>query len=438
MFKRKIEKPLFDYFNDKNAKIVIVDGARQIGKSFIIRESASNFFKNYIEIDLKSDYEGDQLFMNIKSIKAFYLLVGSLYGDRINNIDDTIIFLDEIQYYPQLITLLKDLKKDNKYRYIASGSLLGVTLKHIFIPMGSINEIKMYPMDFEEFLWANNVSVDSIDYLRNCFLNRKSIEESIHKLFLSLFKDYLLCGGLPDAVSEYVLRRNVLKMREVHNETFLYYKDDCSKYDLEHKLKISKVYDLLISNMTNKVKRVIFKKIENKEDSNLEKYEEEFDYLVASGVVNQTNAVSNPIFPLSESTSKNLVKLYYNDVGILTNLLYKHNINAVLDTDTNINLGSVYETVCAMELKAHGHDLFYFDSKKVGEVDFLINDYDNLTVLPIEIKSGKDQNNFRAIPKLVSKDGNYKMPFGYVFGNKNIVSVNDGLVILPIYLIMFI
>lgn len=438
MFKRKIETPLLDYYKDKNAKIVIVDGARQIGKSFIIRESASIFFKNYIEIDLKSDYEGDQLFTNIKSTKAFYLLIGSLYGDRINDIDDTIIFLDEIQYYPQLITLLKDLKKENKYRYIASGSLLGVTLKHIFIPMGSINEIKMYPMDFEEFLWANNVSLDSIDYLRNCFLNKESIEESIHKVFLSLFKDYLLCGGLPDAVSEYVLRRNVLKMREVHNETFSYYKDDCSKYDLEHKLKISKVYDLLISNMTNKVKRVIFKKIENKEDSNLEKYEEEFDYLVASGVVNQTYAISNPVFPLNESTSKNLVKLYYNDVGILTNLLYKHNINAILDSDSNVNLGSVYETVCAMELKAHGHDLFYFDSKKVGEVDFLINDYDNLTVLPIEIKSGKDQNNFRAIPKLVSKDGNYKMPFGYIFGNKNIVSINDDLVTLPIYLIMFI
>lgn len=437
MFKRKVEMILNDYYSNLNAKIIIIDGARQIGKSFIIRETASHFFANYIEIDLKSDYEGEQLFKNIRTTKSFYLLVGSLFGDKLNSIDDTIIFLDEIQYYPQLITLLKDLKKENRYRYIASGSLLGVTLKHIFIPMGSIDEVKMYPMDFEEFLWANNVGIEVIEYLRGCFKNKTMVQDAIHKQFLSLFKDYLICGGLPDAVIEYVINKNVFKTREVHSQTFNYYKDDCSRYDLEHKLKISKVYDLLISNMSNKVKRVMFKRIENKNDSNLEKYEEEFDYLVASGIANQTYAVSNPVFPLNESTSKNLVKLYYNDVGILTNLLYKNNIKAILENDKGINLGSVYETVCAMELIAHGHKLFYFDSKKVGEVDFLINDYDNLSVLPIEIKSGKDQNNFRAIPKLVSENGNYKIPYGYVFGNKNVFELKDNLIILPIYLIMF-
>ena len=186
---------------------------------------------------------------------------------------------------------------------------------------------------------------------------------------------------------------------------------------------------------TIKLGDFMFKRTEN---SNLEKYEDEFDYLLASGVVYSTKAVSNPKFPLDESTSKNLLKLYYNDVGILSNLLYRNNIKAILDNDSAVNLGSVYETVCAMELRAHGHKLFYFDSKKVGEVDFLINDYDNLNVLPIEIKSGNDQNNFRAIPKLVSDDGNYKLPTGYVFGNKNIFEEKNNLVIMPIYLIMFV
>lgn len=438
LFKRKVESVLNEYYSNSNDKIIVIDGARQIGKSYIIRKTASKHFSNYVEIDLKSDYEGEKLFENVKTTKSFYLLIGSLYGDRLNSLDDTIIFLDEIQFYPHLITMLKDLKKESRYRYIASGSLLGITLRHSFIPMGSINEIKMYPMDFEEFLWANNVSNEIIEYLSECFLKRSKVDEPIHRTILSLFKDYLICGGLPDAVIEYVINRNVMKMRTVHNQTFTYYKDDCSKYDLEHKLKIGKLYDLMISNMSNKVKRIIFKKIENKEDTNLEKYEEEFDYLCASGVANNTYAVSNPVFPLNESTSKNLVKLYYNDVGILTNLLYKNNILAILDADKGVNLGSVYETACAMELLAHGHNLFYFDSKKVGEVDFLINDYDNLSVLPIEIKSGKDQNNFRAIPKLVSKDGNYKLPFGYIFGNKNISEIKNGLVILPIYLIMFV
>lgn len=438
MFRRKIEQTLSDYYKDKDSTILVIGGARQIGKSFIIRETASSYFKNYVEIDLKSDFEGNQLFMDIKTTKAFYLLVGSLYGDKLNSIDDTIIFLDEIQYYPQLITLLKDLKKENRFRYIASGSLLGVTLKHIFIPMGSIDEVKMYPMDFEEFLWANNVKKDVIDYLHQCFLNNEQVEESIHRYILSLFKDYLICGGLPDPVKEYVLNRNVFRMRKTQSLIFEYYKDDCSKYDKEKQLKIAKVYQLLMSNMANKVKRIVFKKIENKDDSNLEKYEESFDYLVASGVVNQSYAVSNPVFPLNESIAKDLVKLYYNDVGLLTNLLYQNNINAILDNDKGINLGSVYETVCAMELTAHGHKLFYFDSKKVGEVDFLINDYNSLNVIPLEIKSGKDQNNFRAIPKLVNPDGNYKLHHGYVFGNKNLFKKENNLITLPIYMIMFI
>ena len=150
------------------------------------------------------------------------------------------------------------------------------------------------------------------------------------------------------------------------------------------------------------------KQIENKEDANLKKYEDEFDYLINSGCALGVKAISNPTFPLIESSSKNLIKLYFNDIGILTNILYKNNINAILN-DTGLNLGSVYETFAAMELIAHGHELYYFDSKKVGEVDFLLNDYDNLSVLPIEIKSSKTSYEFRAIPKLVDKNNNYKL-----------------------------
>lgn len=437
MFKRKIESELYKYYEAKNnAKILIVYGARQIGKSYIIRETAKASFKNYAEIDLKDDFETEKRFANIKTTKDFYLLVGSMFAG-LNNSEDTIIFLDEIQYYPHLMTMLKPLCKENKYRYIVSGSLLGITLRHSFIPMGSITEKRMFPMDFEEFLWANNYGKDVISYLKDCFSNLKSINESIHQITLRLFQDYLLSGGLPDAVIQYVNNRNVSEMRRVHSEIYGFYNDDCSKYDKEHKLKIKRIYNLLSSNMANKVKRIQFKKIEDKDDSNLEKYEDEFDYLFDSGISLPSRAVSNPVFPLTESRSKNLLKVYYNDVGILTNILYRNNIDAVLNKDKGINLGSVYETAAAMELIAHGHELYYFDSKKVGEVDFLINDYDNLFILPIEIKSGKNQTNFRAIPKLVDPNGNYKIPFGFVFGNKNIVKKENNLITLPIYLIMF-
>ncbi len=438
MFNRKIETLLNDYYRDDNGRILVIDGARQIGKSYIIRETASKSFPHYIEIDLKTDYEGVALFANAKTTKAFYLLLGSLYGGKLGAKQDTLIFLDEIQYYPHLITMLKELRKEDRYRYIASESLLGITMKHIFIPMGSIDEVRMYPMDFEEFLWANNVSREVIGYLRECFEKQEKVEEALHERILSLFKDYLIAGGLPDAVTEYVINRNVMRTRNVQTQTFNYYKEDCAKYDAEHKLRIARIYDLLVSNMQNKVKRLQYKKIENVSDANLAKYEDEVEYLLASGVANVARAISNPHFPLNESIAKNLVKLYYNDVGILTNLLYKNNISAILDADAGINLGFVYETACAMELASHGHALYYFDSKKAGEVDFLINDYASLAVLPLEIKSGNDQNNFRAIPKLVAPDGAYKLKRGYVFGNKNVSIAKGNLVALPIYSIMFV
>ena len=435
MFYRKIEKRLYEYYENYNDRILIVTGARQIGKSFIIRETAKNSFKHYIEINMQEDKNGDKLFYNIKTTRDFYLQVSALYGNDLNDSRDTIIFIDEIQVYPNLISLLKPLKKENKYRYIASGSLLGIAMKHEFIPMGSIEEIKMYPLDFEEFLLASGINSSIIQYLKECYESLSIVQDSIHKMILRKFKEYLICGGLPDAIKEF-LNTNIARTRNVQNDIYSYYKDDASKYDEEHKLKIRTIYDYLPSYMENKVKRVKFKEIENTRNANLLKYQDEFEYLINSGISLGVKAISNPVYPLVESSCKNLIKLYYNDVGILSNILYRNNINAILDKDFNINLGSVYETACAMELLAHGHDLFYFDSKKVGEVDFLINDYDNLTILPIEIKSGNDQNNFRAIPKLVKEPYNLKR--GMVFGNENRAEIKSDLITLPIYMIMFV
>ena len=431
---RKIESILNQYYDNTNDNILIITGARQIGKSYIIRETAYKKFKYYNEINLRDDFDGDKIFSSIKTTRDFYLILSSLYGNKLGNVNDTIIFLDEIQVYPNLITLLKALKKDNKYRYIASGSLLGITLKHQFIPMGSIQEVKMYPMDFEEFLIASNVGSDTINYLKECYENRVNVANTIHNIILRKFKEYLICGGLPQAILEF-LNDNIYKTRKIQNSIYNYYKDDATQYDNEHNLKIRTIYDFLPSYMENKVKRIRYNQIEGKKER-FEKYEDEFDYLINSGISLQVKAISNPKFPLVESSSKNLIKLYYNDVGILSNILYSDNINAILNQDYGINLGSVYETACAMELISHGHSLFYFDSKKVGEVDFLLNDYDNLSIIPIEIKSGNDQNNFRAIPKLVKEP--YNLNKGYIFGNENIIKEENNLITFPIYMIMFV
>lgn len=440
MFRRKIESVINQYFVGNKEKILVIDGARQVGKSYIVRELGKAHFKNYVEINLKDDNEGNGNFSKEKTstIESFYLHLSSLHGDRLGDKNDTLIFLDEIQVYPHLLTMLKALKKDDRFTYIVSGSLLGVTLKHAFIPMGSIDEVRMYPLDFEEFCFASHVGKEVIDYLRGCYKELRPVEEGVHETMLRRFKEYLLCGGLPDAVKEFVINKNVMAMRKVHELTQSYYKDDCVQYDNEHALKIARIYSMLPSYMENKVKRIVANKIAHREKDTFVTYQDEFDYLISSGLVLPTKAVSDPRFPLLESSSKNLMKLYYNDVGLLTNILYKNNIDAVLSVDKGVNLGSVYETAAAMELAAHSHDFFYFDSKKTGEVDFLINDYDASSVLPIEIKSGDDQYNFRALPKLVDPVGRYCLKKGYVLGNKNIVRKEGNIVTLPIYMIMFI
>jgi len=435
MFKRKIENKLFEYYNDTNARILILTGARQIGKTFIIRQTAKRFFNHYIEINLNEDSFGQRYYENVNSVQSFYMQLSAQFGNNLGTKDDTIIFLDEIQTYPHLLTLLKYLKEDGRYRIIASGSLLGITLKHVFIPTGYIEEVRMFPMDFEEFLWAAGTGNEVIEYLKDCFNNIKPIEENIHKVMLNRFKEYLICGGLPDAVEKFLIDQNIAYTRNVQNQIYEFYKDDATRYEINNRLKIRSIYDSLPSYLENKVKRINFTKIENKRNSNLEKYHDEFEYLISSDCTIPVRAVANPKFPLLESSSKNLIKLYFNDIGLLTNVLYKNNINALLYNDKHINLGSVYETVCAIELKAHGHEMFYFDSKKVGEVDFLINDYEDLSIKAVEIKSGNDQNNFRALPKLLKEPYNLKQ--GYVFGNDNIVRKNDKITTYPIYLIMF-
>ncbi|MDD5933774.1 MAG: DUF4143 domain-containing protein, partial [bacterium] len=289
----------------------------------------------------------------------------------------------------------------------------------------------------EEFLLANSVGSDVISYMKDSYINKRSLENNLHNKILNLFKTYLYVGGMPEAVKEYVETKNVFAIRKTQSDIYKYYGDDASKYDKENRLKIKMIYDLVPSNIENKVKRLQFKMIEKIDDARYQRYINEFDYLISSGIVLDTRAISEPKFPLLQSSCKNLLKLYMNDVGLLTNCLYKNNINAILNNQTGVNLGAVYETVVAQELKCHGHSLYYYDRKKVGEVDYLIDDYDNLSVLPIEVKSGQDERNFRALPKLINNE-NYKMKYGIVLSNNRDVMIENKIIYMPIYYAMFI
>lgn len=437
MLFRKIEKQIKDFLTSGSNKILLVTGARQIGKTFIIRQIGKSLFENFIELNMAEDAIGPRLFSNVRTVQDFYIQTSIIAGAKMKEKSNTLVFIDEIQEYPELLTLLKFLKQDDKFTYIASGSALGIALKNTTsIPIGTIENLNMFPLDFEEFLIANGFSKIAIDALQNKFQSRETLDENVHNKIMDLFKKYLLVGGLPDAVNSFLENSNIVKLRKIQNDIHSFYSADASKYDEMNKLKIRRVYEMIPSTLENKKKRIIAKNIENKTGKRFSDYQDEFEYVINSGIALEVHAISNPAFPLIESSQKNLLKLYLNDVGILTNILYKHNANAILADESSINLGSVYESVVASELKAHGHTLFYYDNRSKGEVDFLIDDYDTLSVLPLEIKSGKNYTVHSSLSNFTKND-DYKIKNAIVFSNERTIKQVGKIVYLPIYFVMF-
>lgn len=439
MLYRKIAKRIEDYLSSNSSRMLLIDGARQIGKSYIIRSVGQKMFSNYIEINMEEDRLNDKLFADAKTSKDFYLALSVVAGDKMKEKSNTLVFIDEIQAYEHLLTLVKFLMKENRFTYIASGSLLGVTLrKTSSVPMGSLDVEHMYPMDFEEFLYANGVGSDAIDFMKQSFESNQSLPESLHLKMLDYFKKYVLVGGLPKAVEVFVEERNIVEIRSVQKEVHDLYKVDAAKYEKDSgkALKIQRIYELLPSNLENKKKRLVFRNIDDKNWKRSSDYVEEIEYLISSGIALDVKAVSTPSYPLTENCSKNLLKMYLNDVGILSGLFFKNNIKAVMSDISSINLGSVYETVVAQELKAHGYDLYYYDNKKNGEVDFLIDDPDSLSNIPIEVKSGKDYTVHSALNKFLSI-AEYNIQRAYVLSNERHVYQKDGITYAPIYNIMF-
>lgn len=437
MLFRKIEVLIENHLKSNSPKILLIDGARQVGKTYIIRHAANKQFENVIEINMVEDSLGDRLFAETKTVEDFYLQVSMLAGSKMKQRENTLIFIDEIQAYPHLLTLLKFLSQDNKFTYVASGSLLGVTLADTpSIPMGSIRKVRMYPLDFEEFLYANGMNEVVVNAMRKKFERLEALEEPMHNKIMDLFRKYLLVGGLPDAVNVYLDQKNIQAVREVQREIHDYYAADASKYDDEKKLMIRRVYDLIPSNMENKKKRVIAQKIENKRGKSFNDYVDEFEYLVSAGIALKVQAISNPTFPLIESAGKNLLKLYLNDVGILTGILYGNNIRAVLGDEKSINLGSVYETVVASEMIAHGYSLFYYDNRSKGEVDYLIDDYASLSTVPIEVKSGKDYTVHSALNTFTQNE-DYHIQKAFVVSSERQITTKGKITYIPIYYIMF-
>lgn len=439
MLYRKIASKIESFLKSEKKRMLVVNGARQVGKSYIIREVGMRLYSNFIEVNMEEDKQSNRLFENARTVEDFMIALSTIAGDKMKDSENTLVFIDEIQAYSHLLTLAKFLVEDGRFTYIASGSQLGIALKTTqSIPIGSIELLSMYPLDFEEFLIANGVGELLINEMRRKFEAKEALNESLHMKVMDYFRKYLLVGGMPSAVNTYLSEHNMVSVRNIHRDISLLYKNDAAKYESEslRKLKIQRIYDMVPSNLEKVKKRIVAKDIELKKGKRMADYQDEFEYLISSGITLEVQAISKPSYPLVENSGKNLLKLYMSDIGLLTGILYHNDVLPIMNDKCGVNLGSVYENVVAQELKAHGFKLYYYDNKKNGEVDFLIDSVDLLSALPIEVKSGKDYYIHTALNNLLKVD-EYKISNGIVFSNEEKVYNNGNVIYMPIYYVMF-
>ena len=430
MLQRKISKRIEDFYKNKPHKALMIIGARQVGKSYIIGEFAKSHYKSVIRIDFIENPDYASIFAKADGADDILLRMSALFGDRMIP-GKTMIIFDEAQECKELVTQIKYLVQDGTYDYILSGSLLGTIFKDIVsAPVGYMDIIDMFPLDFEEFAWANGVGTNVIDSLKKAFEQKTPVDAFIHERMLSLFELYLIVGGMPAAVSTYLATKNLRKVADEQNSIIRLYKHDVSKYDEKSRLYLNEIFDLIPSELNSKNKRFILKNLNEK--ARFDRYYDSFLWLKNAGVALPANVVNEPKVPLLLSKSQNLFKLFSNDVGLLA-AQYGGDIQLkILQHETTMNFGSIYENVAAQELTAHGYPLYYYNSKKFGEIDFVIER--DGEVLPIEIKSGKDYYRHNAMDNVLNLT-DYEIAEGYVFCNGNI-EIRDKVTYFPIYMLM--
>lgn len=432
MLQRKIEEKIHNWIvNDKQG--LLIDGARQVGKTFIIRHTLEKAKCDYIEFNLLDNPGIVSILRNSDTIDD--MIAGlSLFTKETFIKGKTFIFFDEIQEFKELATKIKFWVDEGSFRYILSGSLLGVELRNIkSAPVGYLKTLTMYPLDFEEFLQLYNFTDELKSSLYESFENFTPVNDAVHERMMKIFNMYLIVGGMPAAVDIFKRTRNLESVMEEHESIVLQYKKDFTRYESEAKRQyLTKIYDLIPSELNSSNKRFNFGDI--KKGLRFERSEDSFIWLTSAGVAIPVYNVTEPAIPLQLNEKSSLFKLFLSDVGMLTTLYGKAAKIALLSDSQDINNGALYENVVAQELKAHGFKLYYYNSKRYGELDFVI-EY-NGRMLPIEVKIGKNYKRHSALNNVIDIS-NYKIENSFVLSNYNIEKCGST-IYYPIYMLMFI
>ncbi len=432
MLHRKIETKIVEWIRNSK-KALLIDGARQVGKTYIVRRMLEAENCNYIEFNLLENPSIVDLLGKSDSVDDMITNL-SLFTDKPFVKGQTFIFFDEIQEFKELTTKIKFWVDEGSFRYVFSGSLLGVELKNIkSAPVGYLTTLTMFPMDFEEFLQVYNFTDTLKESLHRSFLERTPVNDTVHNRMMQIFNMYLNVGGMPAAVEKFRETRSLDNVMSEHNDIILQYKKDFTKYEQEDKkLYLTQVYDLIPAELNSSNKRFNFADI--RKGLRFERSEENFVWLESAGTALPVYNVSEPKIPLMLNQKSSLFKLFLADVGMLTSMYGKTTKLQLLSDNQDINNGALYENVVAQELRTHGFKLYYYNSKKYGELDFVIEYKGKVT--PIEVKSGKDYRRHSALSNIM-EISNYTIDEAIVLSNFNI-EVKDKIVYYPIYMLMFI
>ena len=410
-------------------KALLVTGARQIGKTWLIREEIAKsgyrkFEVNFIDQPDLVDY------LNVKMSANEFLVKLKMIMPEDCKPQETIVFFDEIQKCPEIVTKIKFLVEEGSFKYVMSGSLLGVELKGITsVPVGYLTVLRMYPMDFEEFMIANNVSKTTLEMLKAKFETCQPVDEFIHQKLLSLFFIYLIVGGMPDAVKIYIATKDIREVDKVQRDIVALYKEDFSQYESEDKkLKLISIYDIIPAELNKQNKKFVFTMLDK--ELKFDRYENSFLWLKDAGVALPVYNVEAPVIPLKASKSSNVFRLFSNDTGLLTSAYPAETKLELINKNSEVNNGAHFENAVAQQLMANGLEPYFCKKKNIGELDVLV-EMDG-KVVPIEVKSGKAYKAHKSLDNFM-KISDYHMEKAYVLSVAN-TEQEGAVVYLPIYM----
>lgn len=425
---RKDSITIEEWIKNSN-KALLVTGARQIGKTWLIRDEIEK--SGYTKFEINFIDQPDMVhYLDAEMSADEFLVKLRMIMPEDCKPHETIVFFDEIQRCPEIVTKIKFLVDEGSYKYVMSGSLLGVELKGIAsAPVGYLSVLRMYPMDFEEFMIANHVSKATLDMVKDKFEIVQPVDEFIHQKLLALFFVYLIVGGMPDAVKTYIATKDIREVDKIQRDIVTQYKEDFSQYESEDKkLKLISIYDIIPAELNKQNKKFIFTMLDK--ELKFDRYENSFLWLKDAGVALPVYNVEAPVIPLLASKSSNVFRLFFSDIGLLTSAYPAATKIELINKNGEVNNGAHFENAVAQQLLCNGFELYFCKKKNIGELDFLIEMEGK--VVPIEVKSGKAYRTHKALDHFMNVS-DYHIEKAYVFSIGN-VEKDGNVTYLPIYM----